>query len=127
MGTKDRKERERKVRRQQIISAATRIISVKGFREAIIEDIAREAELSTDTLYFYFKSKDEICATLFLRTLQYLKDILKSVNSESISDDKQRLVALKDVLYDVYQFDPSFVDKMMYLQSSKTLKKSGSL
>jgi len=123
MGTKDRKEREKKSRCQQILSAANRIVSVKGFRETTIEDIAMEAELGPGTLYLYFRSKDEICAALFLRTLQYLNTILKIANSESISDGKQRVVILKDALYDVYQFDPLFVDKMMYLQSGKTLKK----
>ena len=121
MGTKDRKERERKVRSQQILIATNRIVSVKGFRETTIEDIAMEVELSSGTLYRYFRSKDDIYASLFLRTLQYLNTILKLANIENISDDKQRLVALKDVLYDVYQFDPLFVDKMMYLQSGKTV------
>ncbi len=60
MGIQERKERERERRRQQIIVAAKRVFSDKGFNRATMEDIAKEAELSPGTLYLYFKNKDEI-------------------------------------------------------------------
>jgi AcrR family transcriptional regulator len=69
MGIQERKERERERRRQQIIVAAKRAFSEKGFNRATMEDIAREAELSPGTLYLYFKNKDELYASLSLRIL----------------------------------------------------------
>ena len=56
MGIQERKEREKERRRQQIIVAAKRVFSAKGFSKATMEDIAREVELSPGTLYIYFKN-----------------------------------------------------------------------
>ena len=54
MGIQERKERERERRRQQIMVAAKRVFSVKGFGKTTMEDIAKDAELSPGTLYLYF-------------------------------------------------------------------------
>ena len=51
MGIQERKEREKERRRQQIMVAAKRVFSNKGFNKATMEDIAQEAELSPGTLY----------------------------------------------------------------------------
>ena len=67
MGIQERKQRERERRRQQIIVAAKRVFSERGFSKTTMEDIAREAELSPGTLYLYFKNKDELYASLSLR------------------------------------------------------------
>ena len=45
MGIKERKKREREMRRQQIMVAAKRVFSEKGYEKSTMEDIAREAEL----------------------------------------------------------------------------------
>ena len=49
MGIQERKEREKERRRQQIMVAAKRVFSEKGFNKATMEDIAHEAELSPGT------------------------------------------------------------------------------
>lgn len=122
MGIKERKKRERERRRQQILVAAKRVFTDKGFGKATMEDIANEAELSPGTLYLYFRNKDEISASLSLRILKYLKIRLEHVNAEPFVDGPQRLAALKDAMYDVYEFDPLILIKMFHMQSSETLK-----
>ena len=82
MGIQERKERERERRRQQIIVAAKRVFSNKGFNKATMEDIATEAELSPGTLYLYFKNKEELYASLSIRILQYLLIRIEHVNRE---------------------------------------------
>ena len=57
MSIQERKEREKERRRRQILVAAKKIFSKKGFSRATMEDIAEEAELSPGTLYTYFKNK----------------------------------------------------------------------
>ena len=88
MGIQERKRRERERRRQQIIVAAKRIFSVKGFSKTTIEDIAREAELSPGTLYLYFKNKDELYASLSLRILQYMNIRLEDVKKSTTLNKK---------------------------------------
>ena len=122
MGIQERKQRERERRRQQIIVAAKRVFSEKGFSKTTMEDIAREAELSPGTLYLYFKNKDELYASLSLRILQYMNIRLEDVTKETDSNPKQKIDSIKEALYDVYQFDPMILINMFHLQSGETLK-----
>jgi AcrR family transcriptional regulator len=122
MGIQERKERERERRRQQIIVAAKRVFSDKGYAKATMEDIAKEAELSPGTLYLYFKNKDELYASLSLRILQYLLMRLEHVNKEDADSSLHRIQALKKAMYDVYEFDPLILINMFHLQSSESLR-----
>ena len=122
MGIQERKQRERERRRQQIIVAAKRVFSEKGYSKSTMEDIAREAELSPGTLYLYFKNKDELYASLSLRILQYLNIRLEDVKKEKDIEPRQKIAAIKEALFDVYQFDPMILINMFHLQSSETLK-----
>lgn len=122
MGIKERKERERGRRRQQIMVAAKRVFSKKSFNKATMEDIAKEAELSPGTIYLYFKNKEELFASLSLRILQYMSIRLEHVHNEKDKAPKEKLKALKEALYEVYEFDPLVMINMFHLQSSETLK-----
>ncbi len=122
MGIQERKEREKERRRQQIMVAAKRVFSEKGFNKATMEDIAQEAELSPGTLYLYFKNKEELYASLSLRILQYLLLRIEHVNNVKDQDPEARLKALMEAMYDVYEFDPLIIINMFHLQSSDTLK-----
>ncbi len=122
MGIQERKEREKERRRQQIMVAAKRVFSDRGFNKATMEDIAQEAELSPGTLYLYFKNKEELYASLSLRILQYLLIRVEHVNEEKDSGPEDKLKSLVDAMYDVYEFDPLIIINMFHLQSSETLK-----
>jgi AcrR family transcriptional regulator len=122
MGIKERKEREKERRRQQIMVAAKRVFSDKGFSRATMEDIAKEAELSAGTIYLYFKNKDELCASLTLRILQYLQMRVEHVYNEKNLDVNGKVDSLKEALYDVYEFDPLILRNMFHLHSSETFK-----
>jgi AcrR family transcriptional regulator len=123
MGIQERKKRERERRRQQIMVAAKRVFSEKGLTKATMEDIAKEAELSPGTLYLYFKNKDELFSSLSIRILQYLNIRLEHItNIEREDEPKDRIKALKEAMYDVYEFDPVMLINMFHLQSSETLK-----
>ncbi len=122
MGIKERKEREKERRRHQIMVAAKRVFSAKGFSKTTIEDIAREAELSPGTLYLYFKNKDDLYASLSLGILQYLLIRLEHLNSEKKMNPGQKFELLKNIMYDVYEFDPLILINMFHLHSSENLK-----
>jgi AcrR family transcriptional regulator len=122
MGIQERKEREKERRRQQIIVAAKRVFSEKGFNKSTMEDIASEAELSPGTLYLYFKNKEELYASLSLRILQYLHIRVEHVNKETDLSPPQKLEKLIEAMYDVYDFDPLIIINMFHLQSSETLR-----
>jgi len=118
MGIQERKEREKERRRQQIMVAAKRIFSDKGFGRATMEDIANEAELSPGTLYLYFRSKDELCVSLSLRVLEYLLIRMEHLNADSQIDSIDKISQLKKALLDVYEFDPLILTNLFHLQSN---------
>jgi len=122
MGIQERRQREKERRRQQIMVAAKKVFAQKGFKRTTMEEIAKEAELSPGTLYLYFKNKDELCASLSVRILQYLLIRLEHLSSESHLDSGARVASLKDILFDVYTFDPLILLNMFHIQSGETLR-----
>lgn len=54
-------------RRLQIVEAAIRVFTRKGFRKATMPDIAAEAGLSVGGVYWYYKGKDEIVSAILER------------------------------------------------------------
>jgi len=122
MGIKERKEREKERRRQQIMVAARRVFSNTSFNKATMEDIAQEAELSPGTIYLYFKNKEELFASLSLKVLHYLNVRLEHVHKEKYKKPEQKIEALKEALYEVYEFDPIALIGTFHLQSSETLR-----
>ena len=50
---------------QQIIEAALRVFARKGYFNARVSDVAREAGIAAGTIYLYFDTKEEILVTLF--------------------------------------------------------------
>ncbi len=49
-------------RRQDVLRAAARIFSRRGFRQATLEDIAQSLEMTRPALYHYARSKDQLLA-----------------------------------------------------------------
>ena len=58
-------------RRNQILSAALKVFSERGFAATKISNIASEAGLSHGLMYHYFKTKDEIFVELVRSASKY--------------------------------------------------------
>lgn len=76
MGTK-KKEALIQFNKNNILEAATRLFETKGFETTTVDDIAKEADYSKSTVYVYFKSKDEMLATILLEHFKLLRDTFK--------------------------------------------------
>jgi len=50
---------------QKIIQAAVKVFAEKGFYNARVSEIAKEANVADGTIYLYFKNKDDILISLF--------------------------------------------------------------
>ena len=65
MGTRaERKERIAEQRTRQILDAALTVFSRKGYGEATMPDIAREAGVAVGTIYNYYEGKRELLVSL---------------------------------------------------------------
>ena len=122
MGIAERKDRERRQRRQQIVDAARKVFSAKGFKGATMEDIAREAELSPATLYLYFRNKDELYAAINLDILEHVIEKMEGVQKRDDLTPNQKVDGFKEAFYSLYQFDPLMLKYVFHLQASEDLR-----
>ena len=122
MGIQERKEREKAMRRQQIQSVAKRVFLEKGFSSATMEDIAQASELSVSTIYLYFKTKDELFASLNLITLEFLhKEIEKILNAKELPAER-KIFLLKAALFNTFQHDPLVLRNILHIQLEENLQ-----
>ncbi|MCX6578502.1 MAG: TetR/AcrR family transcriptional regulator [Candidatus Aminicenantes bacterium] len=94
MGVKERRKREEKARLATILVAAENIFSEHGYYQARMDDIAEAAELAKGTLYYYFKSKDEI----FLHLLERESKRVHEEIQKRISEESSFLEALEEAM-----------------------------
>ena len=121
MGIQERKERERKMRQQQIMDASKQVFLEKGFKSTKIEDIAQKAELSVATIYLYFKNKDELYTSLNLATLEFLrKEIEKVCNNKKLPIER-KFFQLKKAFLEAYYYDPLIFRNILHMQVEGTL------
>ena len=80
-----RKERERSQHRQDILAAGEKIFAQKGYFNATIEEIAREAEFSVGTIYNFFSNKE----TLY-------QEIIRSIIETCYEDFQREIVPEPD-------------------------------
>lgn len=122
MGIHERKQREKEQRRKQILEAAKKVFSAKGFNRATMEEIAGEAELSPGTLYLYFKNKEELHTSLSINILHYIfLQMKKFIHNKEMTVD-EKMEALKKTFTDVYAYDSMVLINLFHLQSGETLK-----
>jgi len=95
MGLKERRERERDGRRRQILVAARTLLSRKGLGGTSIQQIAKHAELGVGTIYFYYRSKEELFAALQQEGLEQLQEKVKTAADQGKDPaDRLRGIAL---------------------------------
>ncbi len=80
--------------RRAILSAAEQVIGARGFNDASITDITREAGVAQGTFYIYFKSKDEVFAELVVEMGRLLRQALNEATAGAVD----RLSAEKEGL-----------------------------
>jgi AcrR family transcriptional regulator len=54
------RERKKARTRQAIADAAARLFAERGYEQVAVSDVAREAEVSEQTVYNYFQTKDQL-------------------------------------------------------------------
>ena len=77
MGVKERREREENARLAAILAAAEHVFAEQGYFHARMDAIAERAELAKGTLYYYFKSKDEIYVHLLERETRKIHEEIR--------------------------------------------------
>ena len=89
MGLKERRKREKEARRNQILDAARALLFEKGLHATSINQIAKQAELGVGTIYFYYKSKEEIFADLQEEGLEMLFALILKTSNRNLPPDEK--------------------------------------
>ncbi len=126
------------LRKNQILDAATKVFVRQGFQHARMDDIVEEAGLSKGTLYWYFKSKEDIINAilrrLFTGDIEHLESLLQAEGTASerlmqLTIDRanglKRMSSLVPIIFEFYavavhqQWVKQFINE--YFQHFRTL------
>lgn len=93
-------------RRRDITEAALRVFARKGYRRAVVADVAAEAGVSKGTIYTYFSRKEHLLGAVFDRLAEEA-----AVRRRRITDSDrpplEKIRALLHVVTDVYDGEES--------------------
>jgi len=107
----------------RIIEAATKTFAEKGFFQAKISDIAREAGVADGTVYLYFENKDDILISIFEEQMRVVLDNMVAQISKEIDPvGKFKVFALTHLKLIEQNKDMAEVIQVELRQSSKFMK-----
>ncbi len=123
----NRKEKEKSFKRDHIIASAENILLKEGMAGLSMDKIAKHAEFTRQTIYAYFKNRDELILILFLKDGIRRWSLLK----EAISGCSSGMIKLKkffNFYYDYYSKNPRFLELAVHFDcygvQLKTIRKS---
>ncbi|MBW1816067.1 MAG: TetR/AcrR family transcriptional regulator [Deltaproteobacteria bacterium] len=109
MSMKKSRVKEKHIRINEIQAAARELFFSKGLKGTTMESIAKKARLSKGTVYFYFKSKEDLYISMMMPVLEELgRQLLKfekDVNELKYETCQEVIIGLKDVFLLAYQYD----------------------
>ncbi len=89
-------------RREQLLDAATRVFSQRGFARAQMDEIAAAADTSKGGLYFHFPNKDSLAAAVIGRAAELLRRrvtrSMDAAGADPVDRADAALAALVDAL-----------------------------
>jgi AcrR family transcriptional regulator len=101
--TRTTNEERTRRRRERILDAAFHVFSRIGYRDAAVDDIAREAETSKGGIYFHFPTKESILMELMGSTADRLiAKVREAVDAERSSDAVARAGAAIDAVLAIF-------------------------
>jgi TetR/AcrR family fatty acid metabolism transcriptional regulator len=109
----ERKERITEQRTQQILDAALTVFSRKGYGEATMPDIAREAGIAVGTIYNYYEGKRELLASL-LASYVSTQPFVRLLEQALGADERTILTA---VIRERLDFGFENMDRFFFLMS----------
>lgn len=121
MTKSNRKKMDIEIRRNAIMDAVERIYEKGNFDSITMDDIAKEAEFTKQTLYTYFTGKEEIMASAYVRVANGINQMIKSkLDEKEFLTGYEKLDLMRIVFTEVAVKKP-FYTKMMSIYQLKDL------
>jgi TetR/AcrR family fatty acid metabolism transcriptional regulator len=108
----------------RIVNAATKIFAKKGFYQAKISEIAKEAQVADGTIYIYFENKDDILISVFEEMMKVVLDnMLTQVSKQDDPVKKLETFAFTHLRLIEQHKDVAEIIQVEVRQSNKFMKK----
>ncbi len=117
MGSKERRQKEKQMRRRQILDAARELLFSHGIDHISISRISRAAELGVGTIYFHYKNKEDIFVALQEEGLAILYDQISAAADKPMEPDK-KLYQVAMAFYAFAETQPQYYDIINYFLSA---------
>jgi AcrR family transcriptional regulator len=75
--------------RAEILTAAAELFRARGYRATTLEELARRLGISKKTLYGHFRSKEDLLAAIFHRTMSLVEDGLAAIRASRAAPAEQ--------------------------------------
>ncbi len=93
-----RKERDRQLRKSDILTAAEHVFALNGYEKATIQDIAKEAQYATGTVYLYFKDKESLYLYLVEEKIASIMSICREETAKVDDATRKLEIYIKETL-----------------------------
>lgn len=114
-----RKERERMTRESEILSAAERLFTSKGFEGTTMEEIAKESEFTKRTVYQYFGSKENLFYAVILYGIKQMFSYIEE-EVEAGKNGFEKLTGTRQAFYRFVKDCPDIYRLASYSQYIKS-------
>jgi AcrR family transcriptional regulator len=97
-------------RRRELIDTAERLFMERGYEHTAISDIVKELNIAQGTLYYYFRSKDDILEAVVEKSIVVLEqNVIELVSDDGVDEAIRLNAAINGILGFVSQRN-DFVD-----------------
>lgn len=96
-------------RRRRIREAAVTVFATKGYHDARVSDIAKEAGVAHGLVYHYFAGKEQLLQDVFQRTWKNIELGLRSIEEAEGASARDQLADIVRLLLGSYRMSPDLV------------------
>jgi AcrR family transcriptional regulator len=118
MGHEERRRQEREIKRKDIVDAAERVFFAKGYENATMDEVAKEAEFSKRTVYVYFNSKEQIYFEIMIRGYKLLIEMIEKSFQESYPQNA--LQELHCIFFAFFRFSENYSEYFKAIMEYET-------
>lgn len=106
--------------REKVLETALQLFTSKGYFNTSMRDITRESEVSTGSIYHYFKDKEGVAAALYQDLIARMCDEFQTIieSHDSAHDQCQAVVRL---LFQITGKEPEIMAFMLYVKHREFL------
>lgn len=106
--------------RDKVLQTALSLFTHNGYFNTSMRDITRESQVSTGSIYHYFKDKEGVAAALYQSMLERMQGELEEIARRHETAHDQCYAVLK-LLFEITQSEPEAMTFMLYIKHREFL------